>query len=214
VNSKQDVSPQPLVHIVDDDAAIREALVRLCASDGLDAEAHSSAVELMQRLDVLRPGCIVLDVRLENESGFDVQEQLLKTHKEIPVIFMTGYGTIPMTVRAMRAGAMEFLTKPIDPDILLAAVRTALDADAEALPARADLVALRAQYATLTPRECEVLTLVIGGLLNKQVAAELGTAEVTAKVHKRRVIEKLGARSIADLILIAERLGVSAARRR
>ncbi|MDR3375066.1 MAG: response regulator [Ancalomicrobiaceae bacterium] len=203
-----------MVHIVDDDAAIREALVRLCASDGLDAEAHSSAVELMSRLDALRPGCIVLDVRLENESGFDVQEQLLKIHKDIPVIFMTGYGTIPMTVRAMRAGAMEFLTKPIDPDVLLTAVRSALDVDAEALSSRADLVSLREQYETLTPREREVLTLVIGGLLNKQVAAELGTAEVTAKVHKRRVIEKLGARSVADLILIAERLGVSAARRR
>lgn len=214
MTTKRDVSRRPLVYIVDDDMAVCEALVRLCASDGLDAEAHSSAVELMRRLDVCRPGCILLDVRLDSESGFDVQEQLLKTHKEIPVIFMTGYGTIPMTVRAMRAGAIEFLTKPIDPEVLLTAVHAALEIDAEAVSARADLQSIRARYETLTVREREVLALVIGGLMNKQIAAELGTAEVTAKVHKRRVMEKLEARSVADLILLAERLGISAARRR
>ncbi len=206
--------PDEIVHIVDDDVHVRESLLRLFASDGICAEAHHSAKDLFVRLDPNAVTCILLDVRLAEQSGLDVQQALAESGRDYPVVFMTGFGTIPLTVRAMRAGALEFLTKPLDDEVLLATVRAALAQDAAAVSARSDRVDLRQRLASLTPRENEAMALIIGGLMNKQVAAELGTSEITAKVHKRHIMEKMGARSLADLVQMAGLLDIVAARRR
>ena len=203
-----------IVHIVDDDDALRAALIRLVRSAGLDAIGHFGAAGLREALEGERPRCIVLDMRLEGENGLAVHEQLRLAGNTAPVIFLTGFGTIPMTVQAMRAGAAEFLTKPVDDGVLLAAVHRALDHDATIALRHRSQVELERRYTLLTEREREVMQLAIGGLMNKQIAGELGVTEITAKVHKRRVMEKMQARSLPDLVRTSERLGISAARSR
>ncbi|KQP82588.1 MULTISPECIES: response regulator [unclassified Methylobacterium] len=202
------------VHIVDDDPALRGALIRLCRSAGLAAVGYGDAAALVAAPARSGPACILLDVRLADENGLSVQEALRAAGSTVPVIFLTGYGTIPMTVRAMRGGAVEFLTKPVMADVLLDAVQRALAADAAALDARRTRDALSERFSSLTPREQAVMGCAIGGLMNKQIAAELGITEITAKVHKRRVMEKMQARSLADLVRMADQIGFAATRQR
>lgn len=203
-----------LVHVVDDDEALCAALVRLVRSAGLEAVGHSDALNLHEALEDHCPSCILLDIRLEGESGLNVQTALRTRGSTTPIIFLTGFGTIPMTVQAMRAGAVEFLTKPVDDETLLSAVRRALDLNALAVEQRHAKGDLAERLMSLTDREREVMTLAIGGLMNKQIAGELGTTEITAKVHKRRMMDKMRARSLPDLVRIAEALGIRAARSR
>lgn len=199
----------PIIHILDDDAQVRTSLARLCRSDGLEAEAHATTDELLNRVDRSRNSCILLDLRLQEETGFDVQKRLLEIGCQAPVIFLTGHGTIPLTVRAMRAGAWEFLTKPVEGAALLETIREALRQDACDMSARAERAELEDRLQTLTPREREVLPLIISGLMNKQIAGIISTSEITAKVHKRRVLEKMNAKSVADLVHKADELGIT-----
>ncbi|MGU3362971.1 response regulator transcription factor [Methylobacterium sp. M6A4_1b] len=205
---------EPTVHIVDDDTDLRTALIRLCRAEGLSAVGHRDASDL--GISGLRksPHCIVLDVRLADDNGLAVQEALRAAGNTVPIIFLTGYGTIPMTVRAIRGGAVEFLTKPVMAEVLLAAVRRALETDAAALSAQQVQRELSDRLASLTPREHDVMLCAIGGLMNKQIAAELGVTEITAKVHKRRVMEKMQSRSLVDLVRVADQLGLTATRQR
>ena len=205
---------KPVVHIVDDDPALRRALKRLCETAGLTAVEHSDADDLAEKTLAHRPGCVLLDVRLAGQNGLAVQEALRGAGSTVPIIFLTGYGTIPMTVRAIRGGAIEFLTTPVEDEVLLEAIGRAIEADSAALDVHQARRELADRYGTLTDREREVLACAIGGLMNKQIAGELGLSEITAKVHKRHVMEKMGARSLPDLVLMAAQLGIPARRRR
>jgi FixJ family two-component response regulator len=197
-----------VVFVVDDDAAIRESLKDLIQSVGLRVETFASAQEFLRakRPDV--PGCLVLDVRLKGSSGLDLQTRMAKAGVEIPIIFMTGHGDIPMTVQAMKAGAVEFLTKPFRDQDLLDAIQQALERDRKAREQRAKIEELHARYRSLTTREREVMTLVVAGLPNKQIAGELGTSEASVKVHRQHVMEKIGAGSLAELVRMADKLGI------
>jgi FixJ family two-component response regulator len=196
----------PTVHIVDDDLSMRGAIGSLLRSAGIAVQTYASAEEFLQRRPERGLGCLVLDVQLPGTSGFELQETLNTIGEDIPVIFLTGHGTIPLTVKAMRAGAVEFLTKPFTEIQLLGAIDTALARDRACLAERAMREALLDRYALLTPREREVFALVAQGRLNKVVAAELGISEITAKVHRRHVMEKLKLRTVADLVRTAEHL--------
>jgi len=200
-----------VVFIVDDDASMRGALENLIGSVGLEVRAFSSPQEFLadQRPDA--PGCLVLDVRLPGKSGLAFQEDLVKAGIALPVIFITGHGDIPMSVRAMKAGAMEFLTKPVDDQVLLDAVHAAIERDRQKRRTAAQLAELQARYRTLTERERDVMKLVASGRANKQVAGDLGISEVTVKVHRGQVMRKMRARSLADLVRMADRLGLSGA---
>jgi FixJ family two-component response regulator len=204
----------PIVFVIDDDASVRDAVKRLIASVGLRVETFGSTREFLaaKRPDV--PACLVLDVRLPDVSGLELQRDLAALDFQIPIIFITGHADIPMTVRAMKAGAVEFLTKPFRGQELLDAVQEAIAKDRAAWSERAQMAELRGRYETLTPREKEVLKLVASGLLNKQVGAELGTSELTVKTHRGRVMEKMGADSLADLVRMSERLNFSAAKQK
>jgi FixJ family two-component response regulator len=175
-------------------------------SVGLHAEVFGSAQELLKREGLDGPGCLVLDVRLPGLSGLDLQKRIAEAGWEIPVIFITGHGDIPMTVQAMKAGAVDFLTKPFRDQDLLDAVQRALERDRTARAERAGMDALRARFDSLTPRERDVMARVVAGLLNKQIAGELGTSETTIKIHRHHVMEKMGAESLADLVRMADRL--------
>ena len=198
--------PVPIVYVVDDDASMRTALCSLLRSVSIDCKTFDCPQAFLREPEPAGPACLVLDVRLPDTSGFDVQQALRQRGRAIPVIFITGHGTIPMTVRAMKAGALEFLTKPFVDEELLGAIRRALDTDREAAAQRGLLRQVMACYQTLTPRERQVMALVVEGLLNKQAAARLGTSEITIKVHRRQVMSKMKADSLPDLVRMAERL--------
>jgi RNA polymerase sigma factor (sigma-70 family) len=199
---------EAIVYVIDDDAQTREALKNLMRSVGLHAEVFASAQDFLRskRPDV--PACLVLDVRLRGLSGLDLQKRMAEANIEIPIIFITGYGDIPMTVQAMKAGAVEFLTKPFRNQELLDAIHQALERDRTTREQRAENDELYDRYDSLTPREREVMTLVVAGLLNKQIAGELGTSETTVKNHRHQVMEKMGADSVAELVKMAYKLGI------
>ena len=198
----------PIVHVVDDDDSVRTAVVRLLQAAGYEARGYASAGEfLLGRSDRNAPGCVVLDVRLPGPSGLDLQEALARLEVPLPIVFLTGHGDIPMSVRAMKAGAVDFLTKPVSREALLAAVRVAVARDADTRATREGLRGLRARYESLTPREREVFAGIVAGRLNKQIAAELGTAERTIKAHRAHVMEKMDVASVAELVRIAGQLG-------
>jgi len=197
------------VFVIDDDAAVREALQSLLRSVGLRATTFASAREFLTSRRPDAPACLVLDVRLPGLSGLDLQRELAAAAIDLPIIFITGHGDIPMTVQAMKAGAVEFLTKPFRDQDLLDAIAQALERDRAARAQRAGVAELHERYAELTPREREVMGLVVSGLLNKQIAAELGISEITIKVHRGQVMQKMGAESVADLVRMADKLGVA-----
>jgi FixJ family two-component response regulator len=204
----------PIVFVVDDDDAVRTSVLNLLSAEGLDARGFAAGPAFFEadRPDV--PSCLVCDMKMPGLGGLEVAAELTRQDSGIPIIFMTGFGSIPLSVQAMKAGAVEFLTKPVAPEELLRAVRDALVADASNLPARREVAELRARHASLTPRERETLQLVIGGLLNKQVADALGVSEIMAKMHKRKVMEKMAAKSLPDLVRSAERLQIMKTRSR
>jgi FixJ family two-component response regulator len=198
-----------VVFIVDDDPSIRRAIKRLIGSIGLQVEQFGSAKEFLQAKEVDAPACLILDVRLPGMSGLDLQSQLLQAHIEIPIIFVTGYGDIPMSVRAMKAGAFEFFTKPFRDQDLLDAVQLALDRDRARRRRQREILILKQRFESLTIRERQVMSLVVSGLLNKQIATEIGTSETTAKVHRSQVMHKMGAYSLPELVRMATKLGIT-----
>jgi FixJ family two-component response regulator len=200
------VSQPPFVHVVDDDDSLRNAITRLLRAAGYEVRAYSSAGEFVLSRRGNRRGCILLDVRMPGPSGLDLQEALAREDEPLPVIFLTAHGDVPTSVRAMKAGAVDFLTKPVKRDTLLSAVRTALSRDMKAHMSHEQLRDLRVRFAKLTPRERDVFELVVAGRLNKQIAAELAMAERTVKAHRAQVMVKMGATSLAELVRLADRM--------
>ena len=200
----------PIVYVVDDDPSVRRAVRRLLESVGFQVELFGSTSEFLRakRPDV--SSCLVLDIRLPGKSGLDLQRELAEANIQIPIIFITAHGDIPMTVRAMKAGAIEFLTKPFRDQDLLDAAQVALERDRTRRQQEAEIATLRERLESLTPREREVLPLVISGLLNKQIAGEIGASEGTVKVHRSQLMRKMGAESLADLVRMGEKMGISA----
>jgi FixJ family two-component response regulator len=205
--------PKEIVFVVDDDVSVREALASLIRSAGFSVQSFASAQEFLAfpRPDV--PGCLVLDVELPGVTGLDLQEELAKSDVQIPIIFLTGHGDIPMSVRAIKAGALEFLTKPFDDQDLLQAIDQAVKRDRVTRRERAKIAELYDRYHSLTPREQEVMKWVVSGLLNKQIAAELGVSEIMIKVHRGQVMQKMQAESLADLVRISEKLALPRAQK-
>ena len=198
---------QPVVFVVDDNRAVREATRSLLASVGIRVEMFKAAQDFLSSPRPDTPSCLVLDVRLPGLSGLDLQRELIGACVAIPIIFITGHSDVSVSVQAMKAGAVEFLIKPFRDQDLLDAIRNALDRDRVELQNRSEMVELRRCHESLTPREREVMALVVSGLLNKQIASELGTSEITVKVHRARVMQKMRVQSLADLVRLAERLG-------
>jgi FixJ family two-component response regulator len=196
----------PIVFVVDDDVSVRESLDLLIRTAGWQPETYASAQAFLARPRVLAPSCLVLDVSLPDLNGLDLQNRIGTDRRDMPIIFITGHGDIPMTVRAMKAGAVEFLTKPFGDDVLLGAISSAIDRSRAALQQQAGMQALQARYATLSQREREVMALVVSGLLNKQIAGELRISEITVKAHRGKVMRKMRAGSLADLVKMAARL--------
>lgn len=198
-----------IVLVVDDDASMREALTNLFESVGLQVEAFGSAAEILQADPPKLPSCLVLDIRLPGSSGLELQSDLAKANIHTPIIFITGHGDIPMTVQAMKSGAVDFLTKPVREQDLLDAVQAAIERDRKRRDLEKTVSDLRSRFESLTPRERDILPLVTSGLLNKQVAGELGLAEITVKIYRGQVMRKMRAKSLADLIKMSEALGIS-----
>jgi len=203
----------PIVFVVDDDVSVRESLELLIGCAGWQVETFPSAQEFLSRPRVLAPSCLVLDVGLPDLNGLDLQQRVAADRSYLPIIFITGYGDVPMTVQAMKAGAVEFLTKPFGDDVLLTAVRNAIERSCSALSREAELRGLREAHASLSRREREVMALVVSGRLNKQVGGELGISEITVKAHRGKVMRKMKADSLADLVKMATRLGLARALR-
>jgi FixJ family two-component response regulator len=199
---------EPVVLIVEDDPSIRDALGRLFATVGLHTQTFGSAADLLQSTFPNAPSCLVLDIRLPGRSGLDLQAELVKAGVQIPIVFMTGHGDIPMSVRAMKAGAVDFLTKPFRDQDMLDAVAAAIDRDRERRAEVKATTSLQAHFESLSAREREVMALATAGLMNKQIAAELGLSEITVKIHRGHAMKKMRARSLADLVRMADSLGL------
>lgn len=202
------MTDDPLVHVIDDDAGMRGALGSLLRSAGFEVALHASTDAFRAASMVDAPSCLVLDIRLQGESGLDFQDWLAAEGREIPVVLMTGHGDIPMTVRGMKAGAIDFLPKPFSDEQMLDAVANGIAKSRERIEAGAETARLKQGYAKLTPREAEVMSLVVTGLMNKQVAARLDLSEITVKIHRGNVMKKMEAQSLADLVRMAELLGI------
>jgi FixJ family two-component response regulator len=203
----------PVVFVVDDDVSVRESLELLILTAGWRPETFATAAAFLARPRVDVPSCLLLDVSLPDLNGLELQQRIADDRLDMPIIFITGYGDVPMTVRAMKAGAVEFLTKPLSDDVLLNAIGSAIERSRAALHDEAALRAVRERYDSLSPRERQVMALVVSGLLNKQVAAELHISEITVKAHRGKVMRKMTADSVADLVTMAARLGMSPVRK-
>lgn len=205
-SAKQSPSPTPIVFVVDDDVSVRESLELLIRCEGWQPEIFSSAQEFLTRRQISVPHCLVLDISLPDINGLDLQKRLILERTGMPIIFITGHGDVPMSVQAMKAGAIEFLIKPFRDTVLLSALRQALDRSRVLLAREEEMRVLRDCYACLTPRERQVMTLVVSGLLNKQVGWELGISEITVKAHRGKLMQKMKAGSVAELVKMAARL--------
>ena len=203
---------QPIVFVVDDDASMRRALTNLFESVGLKVEAFGSALQLLQAKPPQVPSCLVLDIRLPGASGLDLQSDLAKANIHTPIIFITGHADIPMTVRAMKGGAIDFLTKPVRDQDILDAVQAAIERDRKRRDLNKTVSDVRSRFESLSSRERDVLALVTSGLMNKQVAAQLGLAEITVKIYRGHIMRKMGAKSLADLVRMSEALGIRPSR--
>ena len=211
---REEQAVTPVVYVVDDDDSVRASVLNLLQAEGYQAHGFAAGADFVGQVHADTPSCLVCDMHMPQLGGLEVAAELARLGADIPVIFMTGFGTIPMTVQAMKAGATEFLEKPVAPEALLQAVREALALDAARIGERRELAELRQRHDSLTPRERETMRLAIGGLLNKQIADELGVSEIMAKTHKRKVMEKMAARSLPDLVRHAERLHIEKTRSR
>jgi len=203
---------KPIVFVVDDDISVRESLELLIKFAGWQPEMFASAEEFLARPSSVGPSCLVLDVSLPNLSGLDLQKLITTDQADMPIIFITGHGDVPMTVQAMKAGAVEFLTKPFDDEVLLSAIRHAIKRSMAVLHDQAEIAALRSSYESLTAREQEVLRLVVAGMLNKQIGMKLGISEITVKAHRGKMMQKMKADSVPDLVKTAVRLGLAPAK--
>jgi FixJ family two-component response regulator len=204
-------SAAPIVFVVDDDISVREYLELLIQNEGWQSKTFASAQEFLDYRRAVVPSCLILDISLPGLNGLELQKKVAVEGAEIPIIFITGHGDIPKTVQAMKGGAVEFLTKPFNDEVLLTAIRQALERSRIAIAHKVELQELRDRYASLTPRERQVMALVVSGLLNKQVGGELGISEITVKAHRGQVMQKMKADSVADLVKMAGRLGLAAA---
>jgi FixJ family two-component response regulator len=203
---------KPIVFVVDDDVSVRESLELLIKFAGWQPETFASASEFLTRPRTAMPNCLVLDISLPDLNGLELQKLIASERTDMPIIFITGHGDVPMTVQAMKGGAVEFLTKPFDDEVLLNAMRHAIKRSAAVLDDQAEITALRSSYELLTPREREVMGLVVAGMLNKQIGLQLGISEITVKAHRGKMMQKMKADSLADLVKTAVRLGLAPAR--
>jgi FixJ family two-component response regulator len=203
---------KPIVFVVDDDVSVRESLELLIKFAGWQPETFASAGEFLARPRTATPNCLVLDISLPDLNGLELQKLIASERADMPIIFITGHGNVPMTVQAMKGGAVEFLTKPFDDEVLLTAIRHAIKRSAAVLEGQAELAALRSNYESLTPREGDVMRLVVAGMLNKQIGMKLGISEITVKAHRGKMMQKMKADSLADLVKTAVRLGLTPAR--
>lgn len=203
---------QSIVFVVDDDVSVRESLESLIEFAGWQAETFAAAADFLARPRTTTPSCLVLDVSLPDLNGLELQKLIASERRDMPIIFITGHGDVPMSVQAMKGGAVEFLTKPFDDEILLSAIRHALTRSASVLDEQAEIASLRGTYESLTPREQEVMQLVVAGMLNKQIGLKLGISEITVKAHRGKMTQKMKADSVADLVKAAMKLGLAPAK--